>query len=54
MFLECLDRAVAEAGLTRGTGADVKSSVRLVGDGTALLAFEENESRLVHIKKSEV
>ena len=41
MFLECLDRAAAEAGLTRSTVTDVKSSVRLVGAETALPAFEE-------------
>ena len=42
LFLDCLDRAAAKAGLTRGTGRDVKSVIRLIGDESAFVAFCEN------------
>ena len=41
-FLECLGRAAAKAGLTCGTGRDVKSAIRLIGDESAFVAFCEN------------
>ena len=41
LFLERLDAAAAEAGATRGEGADVKSTVRLVGHPGVLANFSE-------------
>ena len=41
LFLECLDAAAAEAGANRGEGADVKSTVRLVGHPGVLANFSE-------------
>ena len=41
LFLRCLDRAVALAGVSRGTGGDVKSTVRLIGADTAIANFHE-------------
>ena len=43
LFLECLGRPAAKAGLTRGTGRDVKSTVRLIGDKSAITAFSERQ-----------
>ena len=39
LFLECLGRAAATVGATRGEGEDVKSTVRLIGHPDALAAF---------------
>ena len=41
LFLRCLDRAAALAGLSRGAGRDVKSTVRLIGEATAIANFHE-------------
>ena len=41
IFLRCLDRAAALAGLTRGAGRDVKSTVRLIGNATDIASFYE-------------
>ena len=41
LFLRCLDRAAAAAGLSRGAGRDVKSTVRLIGETTAIANFHE-------------
>ena len=43
VFLECLDRAATKAGLTRGTGREVKSTVRLIRDDTAVVSFHEQQ-----------
>ena len=42
-FLRCLDRAAALAGISRGTGHDVKSTVRFIGAPTALSNFHETQ-----------
>ena len=48
LFLNCFDRAAAAAGLTRGTGQEVKSTVRLIGDAAAIASFHEHqEERLI-------
>ena len=41
LLLRCLIRAAALAGRTRGAGRDVKSTVRLIGDATAIASFHE-------------
>ena len=41
LFLECLDRAAAKAGFTRGSGREVKSTVRLIGDDATIFMFQE-------------
>ena len=41
LFVQCLDKAAAAAVATRGSGAQVKSSVRIIGSDTALLTLEE-------------
>ena len=41
LFLRCLDRAAALAGFTRGVGRNVKSTVRLIGNATAIASFYE-------------
>ena len=41
LFLKCLDKAAAAAGLSRGSGDDVKSTVRLVGSDEAISSFLE-------------
>ena len=43
LFLRCLDRAAAMAGLSRGTGHDVKSTVRLIGAPAAISIFHETQ-----------
>ena len=45
-FLRCLDEAAAKAGLSRGSGEGIKSTVRLVGSEEALTRFrcESEES----------
>ena len=39
----CLDKAAAAAGLSRGSGDDVKSTVRLVGSDEAISSFLETQ-----------
>ena len=46
LFLECLDRAAAKVGLTRGTGREVKSTARLIGDEAAITAINEHQEEL--------
>ena len=43
LFLRCLDRAAALAGLSRGTGHDVKSTVRCIGASIAVCIFHETQ-----------
>ena len=43
LFLKCLDKAAAAAGLSRGSGDDVKSTVRLVGTDAAVSSFLETQ-----------
>ena len=42
LFLSCLDESAAEVGLTRGSGSNVKSTVRLVAHSDALASFSED------------
>ena len=44
--MDCLDKAAARAGLSRGSGPDVKSSVRLIGSDEASCRFDEEAEGL--------
>ena len=43
LFLSCFDRAAATSGLSRGTGREVKSTVRLIGDAASIASFYEHQ-----------
>ena len=43
MFLRCLDKAAGNAGLSRGQGDDIKSTVRLVCSDEAIARFQSEQ-----------